>query len=103
MARMVPWVMGTSYVFPVRLSVIVRVSRAIPEPSDFLACVAIGADSIEEASIVGRDARLSLHCTPKHRGTEMPERPSRNGHKCRPMCGLGAGWRTPRPFPGFVI
>src|SRR6516165_8965093 len=47
LARMVSWVMGISYDFPVRLSVIVRVSRFVASASLDFNCVAGSAESMQ--------------------------------------------------------
>src|SRR5216684_5269908 len=65
-ARMVSCVMGTSYDLPVRLSVMVSVSRGVLEPSCFLVVVADSGESIEKSSeAAARLRRSHYHCTPK--------------------------------------
>src|SRR6266478_1338192 len=58
-ARMVSCVMGTSYVLPVRLSVMVSVSRGVEEPSCFLVVVAESVESIEKPSEAAAQSRAS--------------------------------------------
>src|SRR6516162_10881144 len=47
LVRIVSWVMGISYDFPVRLSVIVTVSRFVPSASLDFNCVAGSAESMQ--------------------------------------------------------
>src|SRR5215471_18521237 len=70
MARMVPWVMATSYDLPVRLSVMVRVSRDEEEASAFLVVVALDTESMRKPQQQRRKSLL-YHCTPKGRLPEM--------------------------------
>src|SRR6266478_6667275 len=59
-ARMVSCVMGTSYVLPVRLSVMVSVSRGVEEPSCFLVVGAESEESIEKPSEAAAQSRAFL-------------------------------------------
>src|SRR5207247_9144362 len=70
-ARMAPLVMGISYCFPVRLSVMVRVSRGAVRASDlgvwvagWTGCMARGVRGIRQRSGNGR---ISLHQEDKAR------------------------------------
>src|SRR5712692_10081553 len=79
-ARMVSCVMGTSYDLPVRLSVMVSVSRGVVEPSCFLVVVADSGESIEKSSEAAeRLPRFRYHCTPKG---APPETGRRGVAKC---------------------
>src|ERR1700751_4040074 len=49
-ARMVPFVMGTSYALPVRLSVMVRVSRELQYASVLVVPAVVVRESIEQTS-----------------------------------------------------
>src|SRR6266576_627044 len=77
---MVSWVMETSEDLPVRLSVMVRVSRGAGEPSGFLVVVADSGESIEKIlGDRGAVPRFRYHCTPKG---ALPETGRRGGRKC---------------------
>src|SRR5260370_17684270 len=79
-ARMVSCVMGISYDLPVRLSVMVSVSRGVGEPSGFLVVVADSGESIEKSSdAAGRLPRFPYHCTPKGAPPETGQRSGANG------------------------
>src|SRR5208337_345822 len=85
MARIVPWVTGTSYTFPVRLSVMDKVSRRVEEEaSSAFACVAGSAESMNlHLNECGGSGRLGIsHCTLKRARVEMKRKKALNGPKC---------------------